>query len=232
VVDCATVSPLGFSESSPLLYCVNFRPAKSQGPPADLSQLSGMAARWGGFRHNSKQEPYILFPEIELPDRKAVKEEKSLIAVNSRLQGFWQSSSYYLEDTEDSAAKKGWNMEVERFADRSKKKTTVKRGPLDEFLQLRPAYFPRELVGGKKNVRSSKRARWSHALDVFEKLEQKLDGKETKEGEEEEEDKDEEVEEIEEDEFSDDDYNQNRDFDDDEDDFNDDAGGDDEGPLY
>ncbi|CAN0898471.1 hypothetical protein LINGRAHAP2_LOCUS19717, partial [Linum grandiflorum] len=103
VVDCATVSPLGrFTESAPLLYCVKLRPAKSQGPPADLSQISDVGARWGGFQHNSRREPYILFPEIELPDRKAVKEEKSLIAVNSRLQGFWQSSSYYLEDTEDS----------------------------------------------------------------------------------------------------------------------------------
>ncbi|CAN1168489.1 hypothetical protein LINPERHAP2_LOCUS27842 [Linum perenne] len=192
----------------------------------------GRGGRWGGRQQNAKQEPYILFPEVELPDRKAVKEDKSLIAVYSRFQAFWKASSYYLEDTVDSTPKKSLNIEVERFSDSLKPKTTSKRGPLNEFLQLRSAYFPKELVGGKKTARRLKKPRWAQALDVFEKLEQNADGKEMKEGEEEEEEEDEEaLAAIEEEEFSDDDYNQNEYCDDDEDDFNEEAG-DDEGPLY
>ncbi|CAN1836839.1 unnamed protein product [Linum perenne] len=66
----------------------------------------GRGGRWGGRQQNAKQEPYILFPEVELPDRKTVKVDKSLIAVYSRFQAFWKASSYYLEDTVDSTPKR------------------------------------------------------------------------------------------------------------------------------
>ncbi|CAL1399360.1 unnamed protein product [Linum trigynum] len=183
----------------------------------------------------AKQEPYVLFPEVKLPDPKNVKEEKGLVVVNAKFQAFWKASCYYLEENTDAGPMKSWIMEVERFPDRAKPKVVSKRGSLDEFLQFGSDYFPKELVGGKKVVRRSKKPRWQQALDVFENLENKEAKKkaegaqETKEGEEEEDE--EEVEAIEEEEFSDDDYNQNEYFDDDEDDFNVDAA-DDEGPIY
>lgn len=40
-----------------------------------------------------------LLQEIELPDRKAVKEERALVVGNAKLQNFWKSSAYYLEET-------------------------------------------------------------------------------------------------------------------------------------
>ncbi|CAL1409128.1 unnamed protein product [Linum trigynum] len=188
----------------------------------------------GGPREFHQGEPYILFPEVKLPDPKNVKEEKNLVVVNAKFQAFWKASCYYLEEATDAGPKKSWSMEVERFADRGKPKVTSKRSSLDEFLQFGSYYFPKELVGGKKVVRRSKKARWDQAMDALETLEdkeakKKAVGGQEKEGEEEEEE--EEVETFEEEDFSDDDYNQNEYFDDDEDDFNVDAG-DDEGPLY
>ncbi|XP_050235184.1 uncharacterized protein LOC126683359 [Mercurialis annua] len=193
----------------------------------------------GGFGF-ARQEPYVEFPEVELPDRKGVKEERVLVVGNAKLVNFWKSSPYYLEDT---SSKKSQNMDVERFSDRGKSKTTLKRDSLGNFLLLQPSNFPKELIAGTKWDRPNpKKVRWdSHSevqkWDLFEKLEQKYEGrdekgeKEKKEGDEEEEDDEEEVEDAEE-ELSDDDYNQNVDFDDDDDDYNDaDDGGNDE-PEY
>ncbi|XP_043811958.1 pheromone-processing carboxypeptidase KEX1 isoform X2 [Manihot esculenta] len=134
------------------------------------------------------------------------------------------------------------SVDIERFSDWGKSKSTSKRDKLNNFLQLTSVHFPAELVQGvKTEQRNPKKVRWNpdsdlKKFDLFEKLEQKYQGreekdeKEKKEGEDEEEDEDEEVDEAEE-EFSDDDYLQNVDFDDDEDDYNNDDGNDDE-PVY
>ncbi|CAI0471228.1 unnamed protein product, partial [Linum tenue] len=272
-----------------LLRCASFgcgrvADRRARASLASLPMMSrGRGRGRGSFGRSSygggslaKQEPYILFPEVKLPDPKNVKEEKGLVVVNAKFQAFWKASCYYLEENTDAGPMselgaphmfmhsyvllnvfcflnlspplgvlpESWIMEVERFPDRAKPKVVSKRGSLDEFLQFGSDYFPKELVGGKKVVRRSKKPRWQQALDVFENLENKEakkkaeGGQETKEGEEEEDE--EEVEAIEEEEFSDDDYNQhfraefvtdqsvstilqNEYFDDDEDDFNVDA---------
>ncbi|KDP40847.1 hypothetical protein JCGZ_24846 [Jatropha curcas] len=180
----------------------------------------------GGFSY-ARQESFVEFPDIQLPDHKYVKEEKALVFVNSKLQNFWKSSAYYLEDT---VSKKSQSMDIERFSDWVKPKNTSKRDQLNHFLLLSSANFPDELVeGAKMEQKRPKKVRWNpdadRKFDFFEKLEQKFQGredkgeKEKKEGDDDEELDDDEVEGSEED-FSDDDYNQNVDFDDDEDDFN------------
>ncbi|XP_065851760.1 uncharacterized protein [Euphorbia lathyris] len=193
----------------------------------------------GGFGY-ARQEPFIEFPEIELPDRKAVKEERALVLGNAKLLNFWKSSPYFLEE---SIAKKSQSMDIERFSDWGKPKTTAKRDALSNFLILEPMNFPKELLtGAKREQPNPKKVRWNPNSDIkkwdlFEKLEEKFQGredkgeKEKKEGEDEEDEEDEEAQEAEE-EPSDDDYNQNVDFDDDDDDYNDvDAGNNDE-PEY
>ncbi|KAH8514423.1 hypothetical protein H0E87_007306 [Populus deltoides] len=51
----------------------------------------------GGFSY-ARQEPFDLFPEIELPDPKNVKEERALVVWNSRLTNYFKSSPCYLEE--------------------------------------------------------------------------------------------------------------------------------------
>lgn len=156
-------------------------------------------------------------------------EEKNLVIRNARLQNYWKSSPYYLEDI---VPRKSQSTDIERFSDRVKLRTTLKRDPLEQILRLTSNNFPLELVQGMKGATHNKRkVQWNpesdmQKLELFEKLEKKLEGqdekggKEKKEGENEDED-DEGGEEAAEEEFSDDgDYNQNIDFDDDEDDFN------------
>ncbi|KAK9281021.1 hypothetical protein L1049_003913 [Liquidambar formosana] len=192
----------------------------------------GYGGGGGGFGF-AKQEPFILFPDVELPDKNGVTEEKTLVIWNARLQNFWKSSPYYIEE---KTSKKSQSTDIERFSDRAKRRTKSK---VDEELQnyLKLANFPQELVprdkvqGSRRVSGVQKEVQWNsesdmQKLDFFEKLEQKDQGqdenrgKEKKEGENEEED-DAEVMEEEDEEFSDDgDYNQNIDFDDDEDDFN------------
>ncbi|KAL6335738.1 hypothetical protein AAG906_039501 [Vitis piasezkii] len=212
----------------------------------------------GGFGI-AKQEPFVLFPDIELPDVSSVPEEKNLVIWNARLQNYWKSSPYYLEDI---VPRKSQSTDIERFSDRVKLRTTLKRDPLEQILRLTSDNFPLELLQGlqaeqlirfflirnlytelkdcslhielpgmKGATHNKRKVRWNpesdmQKLELFEKLEKKLEGqdekggKEKKEGENEDED-DEGGEEAAEEEFSDDgDYNQNIDFDDDEDDFN------------
>ncbi|GKV04168.1 hypothetical protein SLEP1_g16363 [Rubroshorea leprosula] len=191
-----------------------------------------------GFFGHIKQEPVILFPEKELPDIKGVPEEKTLIIANAKLQNYWKSSPYNLEET---ASKKNESMDIERFSDCGKPKTLSRRNNLDQFLQLRSDNFPKELLRDSRRVpRNPKRVRWNpdsdfQKLNVLEDLEKKFEDKEKdggdKRGGEDEDEEDEEGEKTDE-EFSDDgDYNQNRDFDDDEDDYNAEDGNDDE-PVY
>lgn len=175
-----------------------------------------------------KQEPYILFPEdVMLPDIKGVTEEKMLVYWNNRLQNYWKSSSYYLEE---AALPKNEDNELERYSDRGKPRGRAKRDPLSYHLKLTPAYFPLELIQGARRVQHDQRkVCWNpdsglQKLDMLEKLEAKYgdrddekDKNEKKEGE-----NDEEESELEsEKEESDDDYKQMlHDYEDDEDDFN------------
>lgn len=178
-----------------------------------------------GYDHPAKHVPHEDFPDIALPEMKCAKasnEEKALIVSTLKLEEFWRSSCYYLE--EDAPKKKNEDKEIERFSDR-KRKTQSKREGLASYLKLAPSNFPSELVqGSRRGQATNKKLRWDkesdeQAFEAFEKLEQKhKDGsKVEKEGD----DEDEQEEEVqEEDENSDDDYNQNIEFDDDDDDWN------------
>ena len=44
------------------------------------------------------KECSVMFQDIELPDVSSVPEEKNLVIRNARLQNYWKSSPYYLED--------------------------------------------------------------------------------------------------------------------------------------
>ncbi|BBG95676.1 hypothetical protein Prudu_004287 [Prunus dulcis] len=163
----------------------------------------------------------ILDPDKKINQGKS--EEENLVNQSRKFQKIWKGSPFYLEQT---TSKERQNTEVERYSDRLKPKTTIRRGALFDILELKG--FPQELTGGSRAQQPGrKRVRWNpdselQKLDLFEKLEQRQgnnDGKEKKEGEGEDEDEEEEEEEPEED-FSDDDYQKNQDFDDDDDDFN------------
>ncbi|KAL5576890.1 hypothetical protein UlMin_018589 [Ulmus minor] len=179
----------------------------------------------GGY---TKPEPFVEFPDdVELPKINDVTPEENLVRRSLKLQNFWKASPYYLED---NVSNKRQRTEIERFSDRNKPNTSIRRDSLAQILELKN--FPLELTGGSKGWQrqpSQKKVRWNpdaemHKLDIFEKLEQRQsqsgkDEKEKKEGENEDEDDDLGEGESEE-EPSDDDYNQNVDFDDDDDDFN------------
>lgn len=197
--------------------------------------------RGGGGGFGARQQKFELFPELHdeqsLPKASSVKEEKALMLWSHRLQTFWNSSVYYLED---KGIKKEESLDIERFSDRGKKRTLPK-DKLSDFIKCTIEYVPAELARDLKSVRlGQKKVRWNQdsglkKFDLFEKLEEKVqsNGKGGK-GEEdvENEEEDDEIIEEEEEDFSDDDYNQNVDFDDDEDDFNMPEDNDDEGGLY
>ncbi|GMI86079.1 hypothetical protein HRI_002277200 [Hibiscus trionum] len=173
-----------------------------------------------------KSEPFVLFPDIELPDAKAVPDERTLVIRNSRLLKYWKASPYYIEE---NVSKKNESIDIERFSDWSKPKNTAKRNSLFQVLQLQSHNFPKELIGDSRRAqRSAKKMRWNLdsgmlKLDMFEKFEKDLEDKEGKEkkGDGEEENSDEDQGEESDQSYSDDgDYNENEHFDDDEDDYN------------
>ncbi|KAL6855877.1 hypothetical protein ACP4OV_018679 [Aristida adscensionis] len=178
-----------------------------------------------GFEHPAKHAPHENFPEVTMPGMtcgKASAEEKLMIQATVRLEEFWKTSCYHLD--EGALKKKNEDKEIERFSDR-KRKTHSKREALSLYLKLTPSNFPAELIhGSKRGQPSNKKLRWDkgsdeQAFEVFEKLEQtNKDGE--KKVEKEDDDDEQEEEEAEEEENSDDDYNQNIEFDDDDDDWN------------
>lgn len=185
----------------------------------------GRGSGRGGSGSFAKPEQFTLYPDVELPSVSGVPENRALVAWSLRLQNFWKSSSYYLEE---ATATKSKSTEIDRYSDRDKTSIQARRDPLSYHLKLTPANFPQELIQGSKRVQHDQRkVRWNpesgfQKLDLLERRERDKDEKEKKEGEEEEE---EEGIEVEEEGISDDDdYNQNIDFDDDEDDFNMDEG--------
>ncbi|CAN6168765.1 unnamed protein product [Urochloa humidicola] len=181
---------------------------------------------FGAFDHPAKHEPHEDFPDITLPAMTCVKvsnEEKVLLLSTLKLEEFWRTSCYHLD--EEAPKKKKEDKEIERFSDR-KRKGPGKREPLAAYLKLSASNFPAELLqGSRRGQVSNKKLRWDkesdeNALELFEKLEEKnKDGsKVEKEGDDEDEQEEEEAQEEEEN--SDDDYNQNIEFDDDDDDWN------------
>ncbi|GAV75921.1 RNA_pol_3_Rpc31 domain-containing protein [Cephalotus follicularis] len=188
----------------------------------------------GGYRF-AKQEPYQIWPEVELPDVNDVKEEKNLMGLNWSLLRYWKSSPYHLED---SVTKKRKSIDIERYSDWGKPKISGKRDALDQFLLLGSNNFPKELVGdSKRGQPNPKKVRWNQdadlqRLDFLEKRELMHAGLEEKgEKEAEDEDEDENEEDEEDSEEDNGDYEQNQDFDDDEDDYNMNDSNDDE-PTY
>ncbi|ANM67426.1 unnamed protein product [Arabidopsis thaliana] len=149
-----------------------------------------------------KPEPFVIFPEITLPDPKSISTDSQLVVVQSyfTFNKFWMNSPYHLCDGGVSKKEKA-SLDIER-----------------------PDNFSKELVGDtRREQRPVKRAKWSQEadlqkLDVFEKLESKFktQGNEEKEDGED----DEQVVESEGEESDNGDYDQNQDFDDDEDDYN------------
>ncbi|KAG6780427.1 hypothetical protein POTOM_013284 [Populus tomentosa] len=124
----------------------------------------------GGFSY-ARQEPFDLFPEIELPDPKNVKEERALVVWNSRLTNYFKSSPCYLEEI---VSKEIQSMDIERFSDRGKPRITSERDSLDQFLQLTSKNFPKELIGGLNKKRPNKKVKWTadlRKLDDYEKRE-------------------------------------------------------------
>ncbi|KAB2629138.1 DNA-directed RNA polymerase III subunit rpc31 [Pyrus ussuriensis x Pyrus communis] len=145
----------------------------------------------GGFGF-AKQEPFVLFP---VKKTHTLTEEENLINQTRKFQNIWKGFPYYLEQ---SPSNEKQNMDVERYSDRTKPKTTIRR------VRWNP---DSDLV----------------KLDLFEKLEQcqgQNDAKEKKECEGEDVNENEEEAEPEDEDFSDDDYCKNSDFKDDEDDYN------------
>ncbi|XP_020242673.1 glutamic acid-rich protein-like [Asparagus officinalis] len=161
------------------------------------------------------------------------KEEKLLIASKYRLEQFWVTSCYHLEQnafpkiekSEDGkkvvkvAESNAEDAEIERYSDRFKQKVHGKREALESYMNF-----------GARLQRVPKKLRWDRdsgdGKDFFAKLEEaegKAKGKEDHFKKDEDEDEVE-VEEQGEEESDDGDYNQNIDFDDDDDDFNIDEG--------
>ncbi|KAL8043272.1 hypothetical protein ABFX02_09G108900 [Erythranthe guttata] len=176
----------------------------------------------GGGGPRATPVPFELFPDIADIGKaeKCPVEKHHLIKWSMGLQAFSESSPYYYED-QGELSKKVVKPDIERYSDRdslAKRKRTI-----EDSIKLGEDYMPRELVrGDKKGRRAVKRVRWNpdsawQRFDMFDRREQKGEGKE----DEDEEDEDEEVEDDTDGEFSDEgDYEQNEDFDDDEDDFN------------
>ncbi|KAG6657231.1 hypothetical protein CIPAW_04G075800 [Carya illinoinensis] len=138
-------------------------------------------------------EPFELFPDIELPNIKSVHKEETLVRESVKLQNFWKASAYYLDET----VSKILGFLVFKGQRPSQKK--VRWNPESELQKLDYLEKLEERAQGQENK----------------------DVKERKEGENEDEDENDGEEDIEE-EPSDDDYFQNVKFDDDDDDdFND-----------
>ncbi|KAG7014039.1 hypothetical protein SDJN02_24210, partial [Cucurbita argyrosperma subsp. argyrosperma] len=180
------------------LVCFSHNLSKSS---RRFKEFQGMAFRGrgrgrggGGSFQYAKQEPFELFPEnVTLPNVSDIPEAKGLVICNSRLLNYWKASPFYLEE---NVMKKMQKTEIERFSDRTKSNSTLKRDSLAQILQLTSRNFPEELVEGfKGKLRSKRKVQWNPESD--------------------EEDDDAQSEEL-----TDDDYYQNEYFDDDEDDYN------------
>ncbi|KAG2266200.1 hypothetical protein Bca52824_073279 [Brassica carinata] len=113
----------------------------------------------GGFGvEYAKAEPFVIFPDIALPDRKSISEDKQF---NDRFDKFWKTSIYHLGD--GVSKKESESLDIERFSDtlKPKKKKSHERGSFYDYLVLRPDNFPKELLGDTPRERPVKRAKWT-----------------------------------------------------------------------
>uniref|UniRef100_A0A1J3FFP5 DNA-directed RNA polymerase III subunit RPC7 n=1 Tax=Noccaea caerulescens TaxID=107243 RepID=A0A1J3FFP5_NOCCA len=193
---------------------------------------------FGGGEFRSTPEPFVIYPEITLPNPKSISIDNKLLESYSNFQKFWKTSPYHIGDGVSKQKKE--ILDIEMYSDSLKpKKKANKTGSFYDFLVLRPDNFPKELLGETRRERPVKRARWTQdadlqKLDLFEKLEAKYKaaGKEDKDNPEGEDDEEKEKKKEEDDDEDDDDkeseisissggdYDQNEDFDDDDDDYN------------
>lgn len=198
----------------------------------------GFGRGGGGFRP-AKQEPFVLFPDIELPDKRNLPKDMEVLQYNNKFRRYFRNSLYYLEDSLSDGITEQENMGPERYSDRAKRGSGFGRGSLlsSGFLMLEPGYFPLELIQGSKR-KVGRKVQWNpkqdlQKLDILEQLELKekhgdQDASNKKEGEEDEEEEEENLEVEEEEDDDDDDYAKGEDCDDDEDDYNMADDGDDE----
>ncbi|GAB4839967.1 hypothetical protein Ancab_039634 [Ancistrocladus abbreviatus] len=143
-----------------------------------------MAYRWRGrgrggyggrFRGGvENQKPFTHFPEdAELPDQEDITAEVALVISCARLQNYWKTSCYVIED---KTSEKTECEDIERYSDRAKPRHRSRRESVSAYMKLESDYFPSELVQGiKSNVR--KKLKWKpnpglDKMDLFEKREQ------------------------------------------------------------
>ncbi|KAG2306995.1 hypothetical protein Bca4012_084052 [Brassica carinata] len=152
----------------------------------------------GGFGVEcAKAEPFVIFVDITLSDRKSISEDNQF---NDRFDRFWRTSIYHLGD--GVSKKESESLDIER-----------------------PDNFPKELLGDTPRERPVKRTKWTqdadlHKLEVLEELEAKLQAEGKEENEEGEGEGDDNADESEGEDSENGDYAKNKDFDDDEDDYN------------
>ncbi|KAL9233574.1 hypothetical protein vseg_008554 [Gypsophila vaccaria] len=180
----------------------------------------------GSFRF-AKQEPFVHFPDIELPSVDSDKVQKSipLLRLRITLQKEIKNLPYFLEDAFTDEKE---SVDIERYSDKEKTRYGT-RVSLENsgYMILEPGYFPLELVRGTKH-RTGRRVQWNPTrglkkLDHLEELEKRFkDGDfEGKKGKDDEEDEEEDVEEeLEEEDEDEGDYEMMHDNQDDEDDYN------------
>ncbi|KMT14587.1 hypothetical protein BVRB_4g073570 [Beta vulgaris subsp. vulgaris] len=149
----------------------------------------GRGRGFGGSDYKfAKQEPFVLYPDIELPDRNNVPEEKELAVHNHRLRNFYRTSPYNLGET----ASEEDTVDIERYSDKAKAKLT-------DYIKLEHGYFPEELLEGtSRTTCKEKKVQWNperdlEKLDFLEDLE-KLQSNEDKKGKKEKEGEDDEQE--------------------------------------
>ncbi|XP_048499687.2 uncharacterized protein LOC125491542 isoform X2 [Beta vulgaris subsp. vulgaris] len=105
----------------------------------------GRGRGFGGSDYKfAKQEPFVLYPDIELPDRNNVPEEKELAVHNHRLRNL-SHSPYNLGETASEDT-----VDIERYSDKAKAKLT-------DYIKLEHGYFPEELLEGTSRTTCRRR---------------------------------------------------------------------------
>ncbi|KAA0059472.1 DNA-directed RNA polymerase III subunit RPC7-like isoform X1 [Cucumis melo var. makuwa] len=132
----------------------------------------------GGSFQYAKQEPFELFPEnVTLPSVSEMPEELALAMGQINFLKYWKASPFYLEE---NVMKKMQRTEIEKFSDRLKMNSTLKRDSLAQIIQLTSRNFPEELVEGfKGKLRTKRKVQWNpesglKKMDFLEKREESL----------------------------------------------------------
>ncbi|KAK4793609.1 hypothetical protein SAY86_024044 [Trapa natans] len=132
----------------------------------------------GGQRSYAKEEPFVLYPEIELPSISKISsnDNRNFIMWKSKFESFCKASPYYLGDG-TSKYDPFANLDPERYSDKEKPKN---KQSLPEFLQPTVAHFPKDILEDSKWKLTKKGKKMQldadtdlKRFDIFEKLEQK-----------------------------------------------------------